>query len=261
MRNITLLISALLLLNSCDLLTGKSKEQTKSKEIKKVEASAPKVKNGIKKYHFDTGELKSIVQYKDNKKIGVSKTFYKSGEKQYDIPYLDGQKHGVVKWYYKDGKVYRETNYVRGKKDGYQKKFWDNGKLKSEFSYKNNLLSIGLKEIAKSGKEKSTPYIKVEKINLMKTKEEYVLKFRLSNGRKKVKFYQGKLIEGKFFPEKGGRGYKELETKAGVGELRMAVPKGFNIDKNIHIVAMESTAYQNKRILSIVIPVSIQNTN
>lgn len=260
MKNIVLLISALLIFNSCDLLTGKSKEQIGSKEIKKVEVSVPKVKNGSKKYFFNTGELKSIVQYKDNKKIGLSKTFYKSGEKQYDIPYLDGMKHGVVKWYYKDGKVYRETNYKKGKKDGYQKKFWENGKLKSEFLYKNDLLGLGLKEITKTGKVKSIPSIKVEKINLMKTKEEYVLKFRLSNGHKKVKFYQGKLIEGKFFPA-NGRGFKELETKAGVGELIFSVPKGFNISRDIHVVAMETTAYQNKRILSIKVPVLIRNSN
>lgn len=260
MRNFVLLISALLVFNSCDLLTGKSKEQVKSKEVQKVETAVSKEKNGTKKYHFATGELKSIVQYKNNKKVGVSETFYKSGEKQYDIPYLDGMKHGVVKWYYKDGKVYRETNYVRGKKDGYQKKFWENGKIKSEFLYKEDLLSAGLKEITKTGKVKSVPSIKVEKINLLKTKEEYVLKFRLSNGHKKVKFYQGKLIEGKFFPE-NGRGFKELETKVGVGELRLSVPKGFNISKDMHIVAMETTAYQNKRILSIVVPVAVRNSN
>ena len=259
MKNITLLISVLLLLNSCDFITSKSKELKNSKVVVAEKTTVSKVKNGKKKYHFATGELKSIVEYKDNKKIGVSETFYKTGEKQYSIPYLDGMKHGVVKWYYKDGNVYRETNYKRGKKDGSQKKFWENGKLKSELFYKRNLLSVGLKEISKSGKEKLTPYIKVEKINLMKTKEEYVLRFRLSNGRKNVKFYQGKLIEGKFFPEKGGRGFKELETKSGVGELRMAVSKGSNIDKQIPIIAMESTAYQNKRVLSIIVPVSIRN--
>jgi antitoxin component YwqK of YwqJK toxin-antitoxin module len=260
MKNIVLLISALLLLNSCDFLTEKSKEQVEGKEIQKKEATAPKVKNGTKKYYFDTGELKSIVQYKDNKKTGVSETFYKTGEKQYDIPYVDGMKHGVVKWYYKDGKVYRETNYIKGKKDGYQKKFWENGKIKSEFFYKNDLLGVGLKEITKSGKVKSVPSIKVEKIDLMNSKEEYVLKFRLSNRHKKVKFYQGKLIEGKFFPA-NGRGFKELETKAGVGELRIPVPKGFNINKDVHVVAMETTAYQNKRVLTIVVPVSVRNPN
>lgn len=260
MKNIGLLISVLLLLNSCDLQTRKSKESIKSKEIQTVETTVPKVKNGTKKYYFKTGELKSIVEYKDNTKIGVSETFYKTGEKQYDIPYLDGMKHGVVKWYYLDGKVYRETNYIKGKKDGFQKKYWENGELKSELFYKQDLLSVGLKEITKTGKEKSVPTIKVEKINLMSTKEEYVLHFRLSDGHKKVKFYQGKLIEGKFFPE-NGRGFQELETKAGVGELRLSVPKGFNFDKNIYIVAVEKTAYQNDRVLSAMVPLAIRNPN
>lgn len=260
MRNIIVLISVLLLFNSCDLLTGKSKDKAGSEVVVVKKSTTPKIKNGKKKYYFATGELKSIVEYKDNKKTGVSETFYKSGEKQYSIPYLDGMKHGVVKWYYKDGKVYRETNYVRGKKDGFQKKFWENGKLKSELLYKADLLAVGLREISNLGKEKSTPYIKVEKMDLMKTKEEYVLKFRLSNGRKKVKFYQGKLIEGKFFPE-NGRGFRDLETKGGVAELRIAIRKGFNIDKDVDIVAIETTAYQNKRVLSVVVPVSVRNSN
>ncbi|WP_320019587.1 hypothetical protein [Labilibaculum manganireducens] len=260
MKNIVLLISVLLLLNSCDLLSGKSKEQADSKMIETKDTVKLNVKNGIKKYYFGTGELKSFVEYKDNKKVGVSETFYKTGEKQYDIPYVDGMKHGVVLWYYKDGKVYRETNYVKGKKNGFQKKFWENGKLKSELLYKNDMLGVGLKEYAKTGKEKSEPYIKVEKIDLLKTKEEYVLKFRLSNGRNKVQFYQGKLIDGKFFPI-GTRGLAELKTIAGVGELRIPISKGFNIEKNISIVAVEKTTYQNDRLLSIIVPVSIRNPN
>ncbi len=260
MKNIVFLISALLILNSCDLLTGKSKEKTESKAIETVKATDPKVKNGTKKYYFNTGELKSIVQYEDKKKVGMSETFYKTGEKQYDIPYVDGMKHGVVKWYYKDGRVYRETNYVKGKKNGLQKKYWENGKIKSELLYKDDMLGVGLKEIAKSGKEKSIPFIKVEKINLMKTKDEYVLKFRLSNGRTKVHFYQGKLIDGVFFP-KNGRGFQELVTKAGVGELRLSVPKGFNFDKDIHVVALEYTAYQNDRVLATTFPIALRNPN
>ena len=259
MKNLTYLLILLFAFNSCDFI----KQMTEKKQEKAVEentvASKPKIKNGVKKYYFDTGELKSIVNYKNNKKVGISETFYKSGEKQYDIPYVDGMKHGVVKWYYKDGKVYRETDYIKGKKSGYQRKFWENGKLKSEAFYKDNLASIGLKEISKTDKKKSTPTIEVQKINLLKTKQEYVLKFKLSTGRKKVKFYQAKLIDGKFFPENGGKGIKELKTVAGVGELRIPVGKGFNIDKDINIVAVESTAYQNKRIISKKVHVSVRN--
>ena len=259
MKNITYLILFLFVFNSCDLIQEKfSKKQEESVE-KTTDTSKPKIKNGPKKYYFNTGELKSIVNYKDNKKVGVSETFYKTGEKQYDIPYVDGMKHGVVKWYYKDGKVYRETDYKKGKKSGYQRKYWENGKLKSEAFYKNNLASIGLKEISKSNKTKAAPTIKVQKINLLASKQEYVLKFKLSNGRKKVMFYQGDLIEGKFFPENGGKGIVEIKTVAGVGEMRIPVGKGFNINKDINIVAVESTAYQNKRIISRKVNVSVRN--
>ncbi len=259
MKNITYLLLFLLTFNSCDFvrLINKKAQEKSTEEIKVV--SKPKIKNGVKKYHFDTGELKSIVTYKNNRKVGVSETFYKSGEKQYDIPYVNGMRHGIVKWYYKDGKVYRETAYEKGKKSGYQRKYWENGKLKSETFYKNNLISTGLKEISKTDKKKSTPFIKVQKINLLKTKQEYVLKFKLSNGRKKVKFYQAKLVEGRFFPGVGDKGITELKTVAGVGELRIPVSKGYNLDKNVSIVAVESTAYQNKRIISKIVKVSVRN--
>ncbi|WP_372753601.1 toxin-antitoxin system YwqK family antitoxin [Labilibaculum sp.] len=259
MKNSLILISVLFVFSSCDFFHKKAKEEVAGKEDKVVNTSNSKGKNGTEKYYFGTGELKSIVHYKDNKKVGISETFYQSGEKQYDIPYVDGMKQGAVKWYYKDGKVYRETTYFKGKKDGIQKKFWENGHLKSELYYEKDMLSRDLKEYTKSGKEKTVPSIKVEKIDLLKSSEEYVLRFRLSNGRKNVQFYQGNLIEGKFFPSKGTKGFVVLKTVGGVGELRVRVPKGFNVNKKIPIVAVEKTAYQNDRLLSTVVPLVIQN--
>jgi hypothetical protein len=259
MKNSLILISILFLLSSCDLFSKKASKEESGKQIEAVKTSDSKGKNGIQKYYFGTGELKSIVHYKDNKKVGMSETFYQSGEKQYDIPYVDGMKQGLVKWYYKDGKVYRETSYLKGKKEGPQKKFWTNGRLKSEMNYHEDMLSLGIKEYAKSGKEKSVPTIKVEKIDLLKTSQEYVLRFKLSNGRKNVQFYQGELIDGKFFPAKGGRGFAMLKTVGGVGELRMRISKGFVTDKKIPIVAVEKTAYQNDRILTTLVPIHIRN--
>lgn len=259
MKNLTCLLLLLFVFNSCDFIKDKTTKTQEKSTGENTDASKPKIKNGPKKYYFATGELKSNVTYKDNKKVGMSETFYKSGEKQYDIPYVDGMKHGIVKWYYKDGKVYRETDYKKGKKSGYQRKYWENGKLKSEAFYKDNLASVGLIEISKTKKKKTAPSIEVQKINLLNTKQEYVLKFKLSNGRKKVMFYQGKLVEGKFFPENGGKGIVELKTVAGVGELRIPVPKGFNVDKVLSFVAVESTAYQNKRIISKKVKVSVRN--
>lgn len=265
MKRLSFILVSLFLFSSCDLIVEgfKSikliKEETQKENKPDAEIATPNVKNGVKKYHFKTGELKSIVTYKDNKKVGVSETFYKSGEKQYDIPYVDGMKHGAVKWYYKDGKVYRETEYIKGKKSGFQKKYWENKKLKSQTKYFENLLCLGLKEFNKKGIEKKVPYVTVEKQNLVSAKNKYILKFRLSNGRKKVKFFIGKLIDGKFFPENGGRGFSELEVKAGVGTMEISVPKGFNIDKTVNIIAVESTVYQNKRLLKKSVAISVRN--
>ena len=265
MRNIIVLVISLLMFSSCDLIVGgiqsilKIKEETEKKEdVKEEDARKPKVKNGEKRYYYDSGQLKSIVTYKDNKKVGVSHTYYKSGEKQYDIPYQDGKKHGKVLWYYKSGKVYRETEYQNGKKNGTQRKFWEDGKLKSELNYKDNMLSTGLKEYSNTGKQKSTPHIKVEEINTLRTTGEYTIRLKMSNGNKRVQFYQGELIEGKFFP-KDGRGFMELRTKSGVGELKIRIQSGYQMTKDFYVVAVESTPYKNKRVLSKKIPISIRN--
>jgi hypothetical protein len=226
---------------------------------KPVEKSkTPKVKNGEKKYYYNTGELKSIVNYKNNKKVGVSHTFYPSGEKQYDIPYVDGMKHGKVIWYYKSGKVYRETDYVKGKKTGMQRKYWENGQLKSEMPFKNSLPGKGLREIGNTGKEKKVAYIKVEKIDKLASAGKYILKFRLSNGRKKVKFYAGTLSEGKYFSELG-KGIMEMKTVSGVGEFVFHIPPGFQVIKDFQVIAVESTSYKNKRIISKKVPISVRN--
>lgn len=268
MNKTILIVLSAILFSSCEVTIKKyspfksnTKEVENQKQVKKEkETIYQKPKNGVKKYKYDNGNVKSIVTYKDGKKVGMSNTFYKSGEKQYDIPYQDGKKHGKVIWYYKSGKVYRETDYKLGKKDGYQRKYWESGKLKSEMIFKNGMLSTGLKEITSSNKIKSTPKIVVDKINRISATEEYILRFRLSNDRKKVSYYIGELIDGKYFPEKG-RGYMELDSKSGVAELTFNISKGAQLIKDIHVIAVESTPYQNKRILSVSVPISVRNPN
>lgn len=264
----TLITTSLFLIffSSCELIVSKiesfrsdNKEiNNQSVEEEEKENSNSTVKNGVKNFYHKNGKIKSIVTYKDNKKVGVSHTFYKTGEKQYDIPYLEGKKHGKVIWYYQSGKVYRETEYKLGKKDGFQKKYWESGKLKSEAFYKENMLSIGLKEISNTNKVKSEPKIIVDKIDNVATTGEYVLRFKLSNGKKKVSFYFGELVEGKYFPV-DGRGLYELQTKNGIAEYKFKIEKGTQLIKDIQLIAIESTSYQNERIISLKIPISKRN--
>jgi hypothetical protein len=265
MRKLILLSLITVMFSSCDLIVAGiesiktiNRETKKPKKVEEEKVAKTQVKNGVKKYYHNNGKIKSIVNYKNNKKVGVSNTFYNTGEKQYDIPYQDGKKHGKVIWYYKSGKVYRETDYKFGKKNGYQKKYWESGKLKSEMLYKDNMLSTGLKEISNTSKVKSTPKILVQKIDKLAAANEYILKFKLSNGRKKVSYYLGELIEGKYFPA-DGRGFMELESKSGVAIYKLRVHKGTQMIKDLHLVAIESTPYQNKRVLTTKIPVSVRN--
>lgn len=269
MRLTILLISILLLFNSCDFIasgiktfsTVKQEVQKKKiqEEDQKINESL-KLKDGEKKYYYANGNIKSIVNYCKGKKIGISQTYYKSGEKQYDIPYQDGMKHGKVIWYYKSGKIYRETQYKKGKKNGYQRKYWESGKLKSEMMYFDNLLSTGLKEVSNTGKVKKMPVIKVEKINRLKETGEYWLKMKLSNGRSKVQFYLGDLIDGKYFPA-DGRGFMAIDTKNGVAVYKIRIGKGEQLIGDFKLVAIETTAYQNKRLLHKNIPLNIRNAN
>ncbi|WP_321299128.1 hypothetical protein [Marinifilum fragile] len=266
MKKLILLFLVAIIFSSCDLIVSAVdsiktiNRETKKQEVVKKENKVvyKQPKNGVKKYKYDNGNIKSIVTFKDGKKVGVSNTFYKSGEKQYDIPYKEGKKHGKVIWYYKDGKVYRETDYKFGKKDGYQRKYWESGNLKSEMVFKENMLSTGLKEIDNSNKVKTTPKIIVDKIDRVATANEYILRFRLSNGRNKVVYYIGELIEGKYFPA-DGKGFMELPSKNGIAEYKFKVNKGSQLIKDVKLIAIESTAYKNKRVLSVSEPISVRN--
>jgi len=267
MRFIIILLASLFLFNSCDIIVSgiesfstikeETKKQKREKEDKKFSKSVQK-KNGEKKYLYENGNIKSVVNYKDGKKIGTSFTFYKSGEKQYDIPYVDGMKHGKVLWYYKSGKIYRETEYKKGKKSGFQRKYWESGKLKSEMEYHDNMLSIGLKEISNTGKVKSTPSIRVERIDRLKTAGEYILKMKLSNDRSKVEFFFGDLVDGKYIPE-DGRGFSRMDVKKGVATFKFKVNRGKQVITDFKIIAIETTRYKNKRVITKNVPISIRN--
>ena len=233
------------------------KEQQKKKVEKEEKVKYVKKKEGEMRYQYPSGKLKSIVNYKNGKKIGMSHTYYESGEKQYDIPYVDGKKHGKVIWYYKSGKIYRETDYVKGKRTGWVRKYWEDGSLKSEIEMKNNCYATNLKEISNTGKVKKKPYITVQRIDKIQENGEYTLRFTLHNGRKNAKFYSGKLIEGKYFPA-NGRGFAEIPSRNGLAEIKFNLPPDYEINNDVNVVTFEKTAYQNKRVLSKKVSVSIR---
>ena len=217
--------------------------------------------NGEVRYKFPSGKLKSIVNYKDNKKVGTSHSYYETGEKQYEIPYVNGKKHGVVKWFYKSGKLYRATSYKKGLKQGAQKKYWESGKIKSQMDYVDNMMSIGLKEFTNKGKQKTEPQIIVKQVNLLRQSNMYHLELSLNKKFKNVQFYIGKLVDGKCLPLKVNSSLSELETKKGQAVFKFSIPKGHTADRDVSIVAVVKTPYQNHYILSTKTNVSVRNPN
>jgi hypothetical protein len=209
----------------------------------------------------------------ENDSIQIIKTPFKKNPKQieYEIPVLKGTKlrHGVQKRYYSHGSLYSKTPYIRNKKNGisytyYQayngkkpivwkeqsyvdnkldglcKRYHKDGKLQAEYYYKQGYPMVGLKEYGNTGKEITQP-----KLIVTKSREGgfIQIKARMSDNKKRVKFYTGNLIEGKYF----SNNLKEVQVKNGVGEILEPASSG---KKSITVVAVISTSYYNKYITS-----------
>jgi len=261
---LTLLVLSIFILSSCDFILEKfSQKDVTVEQSFTVDSSSTDSKNinGEVRYKYPSGKLKSIVNYKDNKKVGISMTFYESGEKQYEIPYVDGKKHGEVKWFYKSGRLYRSTPYENGVKQGSQKKYWENGKIKSEMDFENDMMCMGLKEFTNTGKQKTEPQIRVKHVNRLRESSMYHLELSLDKKFSDVQFYIGSLINGKSLPVKVNSYMSELETKKAKAVFKFSIPKGGSINREIPIVAVVKTSYQNYYILKTKANVSVRNPN
>lgn len=261
MKYVLVLVSVFLL-SSCNFIMDKfssKKEIVDNSVVIDSSSSDKKSLSGEVRYKFPSGKLKSIVNYKNNKKVGTSHSFYETGEKQYEIPYVDGQKHGAVKWFYKSGKLYRATTYKEGIKHGLQKKYWGNGKIKSEMLFENNMMCSGLKEFTVKGKQKLAPQIIVKHQDFLEQSNMYHLNLSMEKRYRKVQFYIGKLQDGKCFPLKPNTVLSELETEKGKATFKFSIPKGRTIHKDIPIIAVVQSSYQNYYIISTSERVNIEN--
>ena len=257
-----LILLSVFVLSSCNFIMDKfsSKGEIVDHSVIVDSSSTDKKSlNGEVRYKFPSGKLKSIVNYEDNKKVGTSHTYYETGEKQYEIPYVNGKKDGLVKFFYKSGRLYRSTSYREGLKHGLQKKYWEIGKIKSEMRFEKDMMCKGLREITKAGKQKAEPKIIVKHVNLLNESSMYRLELSMDKKYKGVNFYIGELLDGKCLPIKVNSHLSGLETKKGKATFVFSVPSGHRINRNIPIVAVVKTLYQNHYILSTVTNVSVRN--
>ena len=118
-----------------------------------------------------------------------------------------------------------------------------------------------MKEFTNKGKQKEEPQIQVKHVNLLKKTGMFHLELSVNMKFKNVQFYIGELVNGKCLPVKVNSFMSELETKKGKAIFKFNIPKGKSLDRDIPIVAVVKTRYQNYYILNTKTNVSIRNPN
>jgi hypothetical protein len=219
-----------------------------SKEEKKpvMKNTSPYKNDGLKKSYKD-GYLYTEVTIKNGKKNGIARKFYKNGRVNTEITYKNGIKVDTSRWFYTNGKIYRVTPYNnKGKIDGLQIKYHKNGLLKARIPYEDGNRKVGLVEKSLYGNDVTNyPSVKYKVIDERKTKKTYLLQLYLSNNSPNVKFYEGKLMDDIFNPDK----LKKINTKNGKGTLRFVEKSDYQGRKYVNIVGTYKTKLGNVKIL------------
>ncbi|WP_439181885.1 toxin-antitoxin system YwqK family antitoxin [Carboxylicivirga taeanensis] len=206
----------------------------------------------IKKRHFSDDptapvEWEISMKFKEGSKSairhGESKRFSKTGKLLETINYADNKKEGIRLTYHSTGKVYKEQPYVNGRLSGICKRYDRDGLITAEYEYKNGLPGVGLKRYTNLGKLRPDPAISVQKTNNVRTSGTYDITLSLTGEGVKtiqsVEFYEGQLIDGKYY-HKNLSPAKKLSSQK--GKIQIKLPKGSSINKTLNIVAVCKTS-------------------
>jgi len=176
-------------------------------------------------------------------KQGIQRRYYMHGSIYSEIPYINGKREGIAYTYYpvvagSEPVVWKEQPYKNDVLNGICKRYHENGVLQAEYEYKNGLQAIGLKEYYQSGNPVNLPDLV---ISYKKLEDYYLISAHLASDEKNVDYYNGSLVEGKYFPEN----LKRFQIRNGFGEGLISLEK-----KSATITATFYTRYQNKVIIS-----------
>ena len=244
----SLLLSCGMIPENPEVLEGETHaEYYKNGKLKSVCQVKDKKRDGICKYYNEDGSLKGRTEFKLNKFHGKSISYYKNGKVKAEAYYLNHQKDGTWKYFYSNGKTRIIENYRYDELNGLKQKFYENGKLMMENEYLNGKPSIELKEYDEKGNliDNKTE-IEIEVIDNIALTNEYILKLSLSSKSQRVKYYQGKLTEGKFLPPL----YNEIPSKYGVGTYKIYIYRGTTMMEKINLIAKKKTKLGHTQIIT-----------
>ncbi len=175
-----------------------------------------KSQSNVVKNYDDDGRLIATITIKDGKRNGITTTFYKDGTISTESNYINNVKTGVEKKYYENGAVYRTRQILNGKLNGEEKRFYRDGQLMTRLTYKDNLPANDLQEYYQSGNLiKNYPRLLVRIIRNRDYEKQKLIQFYFEDKSNPVQFYEGKLIEGKYFDNSAS----PLPVRNGYGEL------------------------------------------
>ncbi len=218
-------IVLLVLLFSCNQ-KGETNTESENETADNVD------EEGLDKHYYKRN-LQAEFSIKDSLKQGLGKIYYEDGKLSSECNYINGLKNGIEKKYYLDGTLYRTREYSEGKINGLEKRYYRNGKLKTLQTYKQDMPGTGLLEYHQNGSNVTKfPEFKYEIIYDRDYKRQKLLIFYFTGFDKNVRFYEGQLVEGKFFDAK----VSPCGIRDGKGEI------GFN-DSDFHSAITISAKY------------------
>ena len=179
-------------------------------------APASKPQSEIVKKYDETGKLVATITMKDGKRNGITTAFYKDGNVSVESNYVNNIKSGIEKKYYENGTVYRIRQYLNGKMNGEEKRYYRNGILMTRQTYKDNMPANDLREYYRNG-NLITKYPKLvfKIIRNRDYQKQKIVQFYFEDRSNPVQFYEGKLLEDKYFNNLAS----PLPIKNGTGEL------------------------------------------
>jgi len=94
-----------------------------------------KIRTGVWKVYFETGELRAEGQRVNGRQHGQWTYFYPDGKKMQIGNFSNGIMEGEWKWYYSSGNIFREEIYLRGRLNGLCVQYSDSATIVTKGEY------------------------------------------------------------------------------------------------------------------------------
>jgi hypothetical protein len=234
------------------------KEYFSNGKVKTEITAKGTLRHGLTRNYDRNGILLSEVNFVNNIREGMAKNFYPSGKMNSSMIYVNGIKEGDEIWYYESEKPFRVNPFVKGKIHGMQLYFHEDGKRKAELPFKEVFPGVGLKEYKNDDSLiDDYPSLVISQKNHMVDANKVILDISLSEPDVQVKFYRGKLTDGKYLNDD----LLELATQNGFTRVDFNVAPGSAINQTVVITASIKTKRGTTLILSRNFKVNAVNNN